>query len=281
MIRTAVKRAGLAVTSQLRQLNSNADAYETILVEQHDKVALIKLNRPKALNSINLQVIDDLNTAIVDANKDSNIGAIVLTGSLKAFAAGADIKMMEPLSFSDTYMKGLFNDLEDITRSKKPIIAAVNGIALGGGCELAMMCDFIYAGDKARFGQPEINLGVLPGAGGTQRLTRSVGKSKAMEMCLTGVFIDAEEAKQIGLAAQVFPAEELVDKTIEVAKKIASLSKIAVALNKEAVNKAYETTLTNGLDYEKRLFYASFATKDQKEGMGAFREKRAPEFKDE
>lgn len=267
--------------SGVRNLNVEPTTYETILVEKREKVALIQLNRPKALNSINLQVIADLNNAVSDAGNDNDIGAIVLTGSKKAFAAGADIKMMEPLSFSDTYMMNLFNELENVTKGKKPIIAAVNGFALGGGCELAMMCDIIYAGDRAKFGQPEITLGVLPGAGGTQRLTRSVGKSKAMEMCLTGNFIDAAEAKQIGLAAQVFPAEELVDEAVKTGNKIASFSKIAVALNKEAINAAYETTLEVGLDFEKRLFYASFATKDQKEGMTAFREKRKPEFKDE
>ena len=279
MLRTVLSKRIL--TNGIRLLNVEADAYETLLVEKRDKVALISLNRPKALNSINQQVIEDLNAAVKDANSDNDIGAIVLTGSKRAFAAGADIKMMEPLSFSDTYMGGLFNDLENITKAKKPIIAAVNGFALGGGCELAMMCDFIYAGDKAKFGQPEITLGVLPGAGGTQRLTRSVGKSKAMEMCLTGNFIDAQEAKQIGLAAQVFPADDLIDKALEAGQKIASFSKIAVALNKEAVNAAYETNLQLGLDYEKRLFYASFATKDQKEGMSAFREKRKAEFTDE
>jgi len=281
MIGKVFSRRGLSNLGGLRFLNCDASAYETVLVEKREKVALISLNRPKALNSINQQVITDLNAAVLDANADSDIGAIVLTGSSRAFAAGADIKMMESLSFADTYMGGLFNDLENITKAKKPIIAAVNGFALGGGCELAMMCDFIYAGEKAKFGQPEITLGVLPGAGGTQRLTRSVGKSKAMEMCLTGNFIDAQEAKQIGLAAQIFPVDELVDKAVETAQKIASFSKIAVALNKEAVNAAYETSLQVGLDYEKRLFYASFATKDQKEGMSAFREKRIPQFTDE
>jgi len=281
MMRRCLTKKTLVQLNAIRLLNCDASAYETVLVEKREKVALITLNRPKALNSINLQVIADLNAAVLDANKDSEIGAIVLTGSNKAFAAGADIKLMEPLSFSDTYMMGLFNDLEHIAAGKKPIIAAVNGFALGGGCELAMLCDFIYAGEKAKFGQPEITLGVLPGAGGTQRLTRSVGKSKAMEMCLTGSFIDANEAKQIGLAAQVFPVEDLVEESVKVAQKIASYSQIAVALNKEAVNTAYETTLKAGLDYEKRLFYASFATKDQKEGMGAFREKRKPNFTNE
>jgi len=289
MLRTLLSRSVLQKTTSslaarslaARSVSCTTVSYETVLVEKHENVALITLNRPKALNSINLQLIADLNAAVMAVNEDNDVGAIVLTGSKKAFAAGADIKMMEPLSFADTYKTGLFNDLEQVTKGKKPIIAAVNGFALGGGCELAMMCDIIYAGDKAKFGQPEITLGVLPGAGGTQRLTRSVGKSKAMEMCLTGNFIDANEAKQIGLAAQVYPNEELVVKSIETAKKIASFSKIAVAMNKEAVNVAYETSLQHGLDYEKRLFYASFATKDQKEGMGAFVEKRKPEFKDE
>jgi len=281
MIRSVLAKRSLLFPAAARLLNCDPAAYETVLVEKHDKVALLKLNRPRALNSINLQVIEDLNAAVKDANADKDIGCLVLTGSNKAFAAGADIKMMEPLSFADTYMTGLFNDLEMVTKNKKPIIAAVNGFALGGGCELAMICDFIYAGDRAKFGQPEITLGVIPGAGGTQRLTRSVGKSKAMEMCLTGNFIGAEEAKQIGLVAQVYPADELVAKSIEAGQKIANFSKIAVALNKEAVNAAYETTLQNGLDYEKRLFYATFSTKDQKEGMGAFVGKRKPEFTDE
>ena len=279
MLRTLLSRS--SCLQPLRLLSCDVATYETVLVEKLDSVALITLNRPKALNSINMQLISDLNKAVVAANEDNDVGAIVLTGSKKAFAAGADIKMMEPLSFADTYKTGLFNDMENMTKAKKPIIAAVNGFALGGGCELAMMCDIIYAGDRAKFGQPEITLGVLPGAGGTQRLTRSVGKSKAMEMCLTGNFIDATEAKQIGLAAQVYPADELVEKSVETAKKIASFSKMAVAMNKEAVNVAYETTLQHGLSYEKRLFYASFATKDQKEGMGAFVEKRKPEFTDE
>jgi len=276
-----VPRSLLTRSLLTRLLSCDVTTYDTVLVEKQDNVALLTLNRPKALNSINLQLISDLNAAVAAANADPDVGAMVLTGSKKAFAAGADIKMMEPMSFADTYKLGLFSDLENLTRGKKPIIAAVNGFALGGGCELAMMCDIIYAGDKAKFGQPEITLGVLPGAGGTQRLTRSVGKSKAMEMCLTGNFIGAEEAKQIGLAAQVYPNEELVARSLETAKKIASFSKMAVAMNKEAVNVAYETSLQHGLDYEKRLFYASFATKDQKEGMGAFVEKRKPEFTDE
>lgn len=270
-------RQGPALT---RALNCEPGRFETVLLEQRGKVAVVTLNRPKALNSINLQVIDDLNAALKEINADDSVGAVVLTGSKRAFVAGADIKMMSTMSFTQTYMTKMFNDLENITTGAKPIIAAVNGFALGGGCELAMMCDIIYAGEKAKFGQPEIKLGTLPGAGGTQRLTRAVGKSKAMEMCLTGMQIDAAEAHRIGLAAQVFPVDELVDEAVKTAEEIASFSKVAVALTKEAVNAAYETTLRLGLDYEKRLFYASFATNDQKEGMSAFGEKRPAEFTD-
>lgn len=280
MLRNLVKTCSRQGPSLARALNCEAGRFETVLLEQRGKVALITINRPKALNSINLQVIADLNSCLTEINDDDSVGAVVLTGSNRAFVAGADIKMMSTMTFTQTYMTKLFNELENVSKGNKPIIAAVNGFALGGGCELAMMCDMIYAGEKAKFGQPEITLGTLPGAGGTQRLTRAVGKSKAMEMCLTGMFIDAKEAHRIGLAAQVFPVEELVDEAVKTAEKIASFSKVAVALNKEAVNAAYETTLQLGLDYEKRLFYASFATNDQKEGMAAFGEKRAPEFTD-
>lgn len=256
-------------------------AYQTILVEIADRVAQIRLNRPEALNALNAQLITELSTALTAADADDNVRCIVLTGSEKAFAAGADIKEMAEKSYVDVMMADLFGaEIDSITRVRKPIIAAVAGYALGGGCELAMMCDFIIAADTAKFGQPEINLGVIAGIGGTQRLTRFVGKSKAMDMNLTGRFMDAAEAERSGLVSRVVPADKLIEEAMGAAKKIAAKSAIATRAAKEAVNRSYETTLREGLLFERRAFHALFATEDQKEGMGAFTEKREAQFRD-
>jgi enoyl-CoA hydratase/carnithine racemase len=257
-------------------------AYENIIVETRDHVGLIRLNRPKALNALNSDLMRELGEALVKFDADEAIGAIVITGSEKAFAAGADIKEMQPKNFVDVYREDFITaGWETVTRIRKPVIAAVAGYALGGGCELAMMCDFILAADTARFGQPEINLGVMPGAGGTQRLTRFVGKSKSMEMNLTGRFMDAAEAERSGLVSRVVPADDLVDEAVATAAKIAEKGAIAVMATKEAVNRAYETTLAEGVRFERRLFHALFATQDQKEGMEAFVDKRTASFKGE
>lgn len=252
--------------------------YETILVETRGKVGLITLNRPKALNALNSQVMMEVVAAVNAFNADPGIGAMVLTGSEKAFAAGADIKEMQAIAFVDAYTQDLFVGWEELTRARKPIIAAVAGYALGGGCELAMMCDFIIAADNAKFGQPEITLGVMPGMGGSQRLTRFVGKSKAMDMCLTGRMMDAAEAERCGLVSRVVPAGELVEEALKAAAKIAGFSLPSVMMTKEAVNRAYETTLAEGLRFERRLFHSLFSLDDQKEGMAAFVEKRKPNF---
>ncbi|MEX4006425.1 enoyl-CoA hydratase [Neoaquamicrobium sediminum] len=254
-------------------------AYETILVETRGKVGLVTLNRPKALNALNSVVMEEVVAALQAFEADEAIGAIVLTGSEKAFAAGADIKEMQEKSYIDMYMADFFAGWDAMTRIRKPIIAAVSGYALGGGCELAMMCDFIIAGDNAKFGQPEITLGVMPGMGGSQRLTRFVGKSKAMDMCLTGRMMDAAEAERSGLVSRVVPAADVVEEAVKAAEKIAGLSLPAVMMNKEAVNRAYETTLTEGLRFERRVFHAMFALDDQKEGMAAFSEKRPATFR--
>jgi enoyl-CoA hydratase len=254
-------------------------SYANILVETHESVGLVRLNRPQALNALNSALIGELNTALEAFVADSAIGAIVITGSEKAFAAGADIKEMQDRTFADVYVNNFISSWEEITRVRKPIIAAVAGFALGGGCELAMMCDFIVAADNAKFGQPEIKLGVIPGAGGTQRLTRFVGKSKAMDMVLTGRMMDAAEAERSGLVSRVFPAADLVPEALKIAKSIAALGAAAVYAAKESVNTAYETTLAQGVHFERRLFHGLFATEDQKEGMKAFVEKRKPEFK--
>ncbi|MGQ2904721.1 MAG: enoyl-CoA hydratase [Neoaquamicrobium sediminum] len=254
-------------------------AYETILVETRGKVGLVTLNRPKALNALNSVVMEEVVAALQAFEADEAIGAIVLTGSEKAFAAGADIKEMQEKSYIDMYMADFFAGWDAMTRIRKPIIAAVSGYALGGGCELAMMCDFIIAGDNAKFGQPEITLGVMPGMGGSQRLTRFVGKSKAMDMCLTGRMMDAAEAERSGLVSRVVPAADVVEEAVKAAEKIAGLSLPAVMMNKEAVNRAYETTLTEGLRFERRVFHAMFSLEDQKEGMAAFSEKRPATFR--
>ncbi len=253
--------------------------FDNIIAETKDGgVALITLNRPDALNALNDALIADLGQAIDAFEADESIGCIVITGSEKAFAAGADIKEMQSKSYMDVYKANFISSWERVASCRKPVIAAVNGFALGGGCELAMMCDFILAGDKAKFGQPEVTLGILPGAGGSQRLTRFVGKSKAMEMCLTGRMMDAEEAERSGLASRVVPAEELLDEALKVAAKIAGMSHTTTMMVKESVNRAYETTLAEGILFERRVFHATFATEDQKEGMSAFAEKRKADW---
>ena len=254
-------------------------SYAHILVETHDRVGLIRLNRPQALNALSAALIEDLNVALAGFEADPAIGAMVLTGSEKAFAAGADIKEMQDKSFADAFLGDFISRWENVTRTRKPIIAAVAGFALGGGCELAMMCDFIIAADTAKFGQPEIKLGVIPGAGGTQRLTRFVGKSKAMEMVLTGRMMDAAEAERAGLVSRIVPAASLIEDALKTAATIAALSAPALYAAKESVNRAYETTLAEGVRFERRLFHALFATHDQKEGMHAFAEKRPADFK--
>jgi enoyl-CoA hydratase len=254
-------------------------AYETILVETRGRVGLITLNRPKALNALNSDVLKDVVAAAEAFEANPKIGAIVLTGSEKAFAAGADIKEMHSKSYIDMYMQDFFSGWDAFTRVRKPVIAAVSGYALGGGCELAMMCDFIIAADNAKFGQPEITLGVMPGMGGSQRLTRFVGKSKAMDMCLTGRMMDAAEAERSGLVSRVVPAGELVEEAIRAASKIAEFSLPAVMMTKEAVNRSYETFLGEGLRFERRVFHAMFSLDDQKEGMAAFSEKRSANFR--
>jgi enoyl-CoA hydratase len=255
-------------------------SFETVTYETKGPVAIIRLNRPKALNALNSQLVSELGEALKSAQDDDAIGAIVLTGSEKAFAAGADIKEMEAKSFQDVYLEDFItNGWEQVTKVRKPVIAAVAGYALGGGCEVAMMCDFILAADNAKFGQPEINLGIIPGAGGTQRLTRAVGKAKAMEMCLTGRMMDAEEAERAGLVSRIVPADELVDEAVKTAETIAKLSRPAVYMAKESVNRAYETTLREGVLFERRTFHSAFALEDRIEGMKAFVEKREPKFR--
>lgn len=254
-------------------------AYETILVETRGRVGLVTLNRPKALNALNSTVMREVIAALQAFDENPNIGAIVLTGSEKAFAAGADIKEMQSKSYIEAFTEDFFAGWEAVSRTRKPVIAAVAGYALGGGCELAMMCDFIIAADNAKFGQPEITLGVMPGMGGSQRLTRLVGKSKAMDMCLTGRMMDADEAERAGLVSRVVAAGELIEEALKAAEKIATFSLPAVMMAKEAVNRAYETTLSEGLRFERRVFHSMFALDDQKEGMTAFIEKRSAQFR--
>jgi len=244
------------------------------------RVGLVTLNRPKALNALCAGLMDELITALNEMDNDPKIGAIVVTGSEKAFAAGADIKEMQNRDFQSNYKENFLDWWNNITLVRKPILAAVNGYALGGGCEVAMMCDIIYAGDKAKFGQPEITIGTIPGAGGTQRLTRAIGKSRAMEMNLTGVPITAQEASSYGLVSKVFPAESLLEEAVKTADKIASHSKIIVQICKESTNAAYELSLKEGMRFEKRMFQSTFATNDRKEGMTAFVEKRKPNWTD-
>ncbi|MEE8505469.1 MAG: enoyl-CoA hydratase [Kiloniellales bacterium] len=255
-------------------------AYESILVEKRGNVGVITLNRPKALNALCAALMDELGKALDAFEADESIGCILLTGSDRAFAAGADIKEMK----DKTYMQAFKEDFitsgwERLAATRLPVVAAVAGYALGGGCEVAMMCDIIIAADTAKFGQPEITLGTIPGSGGTQRLTRSVGKSKAMDLCLTGRMMDADEAERAGLVARVVPAEQLLDEAMKTAVTIASLSRPVVMMAKEAVNRAYETTLAEGIKFERRVFHSTFAIEDRKEGMAAFAEKRPPQWK--
>lgn len=254
-------------------------SYECILIDIRGRVGLVTLNRPQALNALNAQLISELNHALDDLDANRDIGCIVLTGSSKAFAAGADIKEMAELKYPQIYLDDLFSDSDRVASRRTPVIAAVAGFALGGGCELALMCDFILAADNARFGQPEIKLGVLPGMGGTQRLTHAVGKAKAMEMCLTGRLIDAQEAERAGLVARVLPLDELLGEALKVAASIAEKSLPVAMMVKESVNRAFEVSLAEGIRFERRVFHAAFATEDQKEGMAAFIEKREPRFK--
>ncbi|AWH91476.1 enoyl-CoA hydratase [Dietzia lutea] len=253
--------------------------FENILVEQTDRVATITLNRPTALNALSSAMEKEVVEAVEGLDSDPGVGCIIITGSEKAFAAGADIKEMKDKSYPGIYLERFFGDWKRLTAARTPIIAAVSGFALGGGCELAMMCDMIIAGDNAKFGQPEITLGVIPGMGGSQRLTRAVGKAKAMDLCLTGRQMDADEAERAGLVARVVPAAELLDEVRKVAEKIASMSKTTAIAAKQAVNRSFETTLEEGLLAEQNAFYALFATEDQSEGMSAFAEKRKPEWK--
>lgn len=254
--------------------------YENILLETQGRVGLIRLNRPKALNALNDQLMNELGEALLALDADEQIGCIVVTGNEKAFAAGADIAAMASYTYMDVY-KGEYitRNWEQIRRVRKPMIAAVAGYALGGGCELAMMCDFIIAAETAKFGQPEIKLGTMPGAGGTQRLPRAVSKSKAMDMCLTARMMDAAEAERAGLVSRVVPADKLLEEALEAATLIAAMSLPSVMMIKEAVNRAYESSLADGVQFERRLFHSTFATEDQKEGMKAFLEKRLPNFR--
>lgn len=253
---------------------------DTIILEKKGRVALLTLNRPKALNALNSELLNTLKCHLETLKDDPETGCIVITGSEKAFAAGADIKEMADKSYIDMLMNDHFGHVKNLDECRVPIIAAVSGYALGGGCELAMMCDMIFASDTAQFGQPEIKLGIIPGMGGSQRMTRAIGKAKAMDMVLTGRMMGAEEAEKSGLVARIFPVADLLDETLKAAETIASYSRPSVYAAKEAVNRAFETTLAEGLHYEQRVFYPLFATDDQKEGMAAFAEKRKADFKD-
>ncbi|MBL4786800.1 MAG: enoyl-CoA hydratase [Cohaesibacteraceae bacterium] len=253
--------------------------FEHILTETRGRVGLITLNRPKALNALSSALMNEVGEILDVWDKDDKIGCVVVTGSEKAFAAGADIKEMSSLSYMDAYLGDLITPWERVSRNRKPVIAAVAGYALGGGCEFAMMCDIILAAENAKFGQPEITLGVMPGAGGSQRLTRFVGKSKSMDMCLTGRMMDAEEAERSGLVSRVFPVADLLEETMKIATRIAGMSLPIAMMTKESVNRSYETTLAEGVRFERRLFHSMFATEDQAEGMAAFVEKRTANFK--
>ncbi len=256
-------------------------AYETLIVEIEDYTALIRLNRPEALNALNAKLMQELAQAIASADRNDKVRCIVVTGSEKAFAAGADVKEMAEKTFTDVFFDDLFApEADSIARTRKPLIAAVSGYCLGGGCELAMMCDFIIASDTAKFGQPEINLGIVAGMGGTQRLTRAVGKAKAMDMNLTGRFMDAAEAERCGLVSRIVPAKDLITEALKSAAKIAEKSALAAMLVKESVNRSFETTLREGILFERRMFHAVFSTEDQKEGMAAFLQKREAQFRD-
>ena len=265
----------------IRQISGETSMQlDNIIVETQGKVGVIRLNRPKALNALNDQLMDELGAALLAFDKDEHIGCIVVTGSEKAFAAGADISAMANYSYMDVY-KGQYitRNWETIRQVRKPVIAAVAGYALGGGCELAMMCDFIIAADTAKFGQPEVKIGTMPGAGGTQRLPRAISKSKAMDMCLTARIMDAAEAERAGLVSRIVPADKLMEEALAAAATIASMSLPVVMMIKDSINRAYESTLSEGVQYERRMFHSTFATEDQKEGMKAFLEKRLPSFR--
>jgi enoyl-CoA hydratase len=253
-------------------------AYETIVAEKKGRIGLIRLNRPNALNALNAQLIGELSQALDAFEDDAGIGCIVITGSDKAFAAGADIKEMQSKTYMDAYKEDFISKWDRLARVRKPVVAAVAGFALGGGCEMAMMCDIVIAADTARFGQPEIRLGVMPGSGGTQRLIRQVGKAKAMEMCLTGRTMDAAEAERANLVARVVPAASLMEEAMKTAETVAAMSLPVAMMTKESVNRAYETSLNEGIRFERRVFHSQFALADQKEGMAAFVEKRKPNF---
>ncbi len=254
-------------------------AYENIIVDAKGRVGIITLNRPKALNALNSRLISEVNMALSIFEMEPDIGCTIITGGEKAFAAGADIKEMADKTYVDAYMGKFLADWSGLSQARKPVIAAVSGFCLGGGCELAMMCDFIIASDTARFGQPEITLAIMPGTGGTQRLARFIGKAKAMDMILTGRMMEADEAERCGLVSRVVPADQLMEEALNAAGKIASFSQPIVMMAKETVNRAYETTMEEGIRFERRLFLSMFATEDQKEGMKAFVEKRKPEFR--
>jgi len=254
-------------------------AYATIIVESQDRVGIIRLNRPEALNALNAELIEEMRQALDNFEADDAIGCIVITGNDKAFAAGADIKQMQAKSYMQAYKEDFIARWDRVAAVRKPVVAAVAGFALGGGCELAMMCDIVIAADTAKFGQPEIKLGVMPGSGGTQRLIRQIGKSKAMELCLTGRMMDAVEAERANLVSRVVPAAALMEEALKTARSIAAMSLPAAMMTKETINRAYETTLAEGIRFERRVFHAMFATADQKEGMAAFIEKRKPDFK--
>ncbi|XP_011633620.1 probable enoyl-CoA hydratase, mitochondrial [Pogonomyrmex barbatus] len=280
----AARKPQQFIAPAIRYYSCQTGNYEFIKTEtvgEKKNIGIITLNRPKALNALCAQLMNEVNHALDHFDSDSSIAAIVITGNEKAFAAGADIKEMKDKSFAKNLKENFIANWNGVAKSRKPIIAAVNGYALGGGNELAMMCDIIYAGDKAKFGQPEIAIGTIPGAGGTQRLPRIIGKSKAMEMVLTGNMITAEEAEKSGLVSKVFPADKVLEEAVKLGEKIASHSQIVVAIAKEAVNAAYETTLQQGLQFEKRMFHSTFSLTDRKEGMTAFLEKRPPNYKNE
>jgi enoyl-CoA hydratase len=261
---------------------SEQPGYRNVRVDRRDAVGIITLNRPAALNALNAALIAELAAALEDLEEDAAIGAIVLTGNEKAFAAGADVKEMVGKSYPEIYREDFITrGWERVAQCRKPVVAAVAGFALGGGCEIAMMCDIVIAADTARFGQPEITLGTIPGAGGTQRLTRFIGKAKAMDLCLTGRMMDAAEAERAGLVSRVVPAAELLTEAVKVANRIAGMSRPIAMMVKESVNRAYETTLAEGVRFERRLFHSTFATEDRKEGMAAFIEKRKPDFRNE
>ena len=279
---SSLLRPSLRLASSLRLLSTLKPSYENIIVTtagDQNNVGLITLNRPKALNALCDGLLDDLVHAATVFDKDPAIGCMVITGSEKAFAAGADIKEMQSKNFAQVFSQNMFANWGDVAKLTKPTIAAINGFALGGGCELAMMCDIMVCGEKAKFGQPEINLGVIPGCGGTQRLVKAVGKSKAMEMCLAGTMIGAEEARASGLVAQVYPPEDLIAEAVKMASVIASKSHLATMSAKETVNASYDLPLQEGLRFERRMFHALFASEDQTEGMTAFVEKREPVWK--